>query len=447
MKKFIPIRLRKYILALSVIVFVHLSFYDSVVGQLPLYKKSYLLFTWRAVTQSRNIYQGVWDFERYSQKDLESYKQILKNLSYPPQDLSKKEGSLLKNPGRNTVIMTPFYPFVLLAETMATSSLSRPVFVIENVQTLQIFVNYITFGILYLTMVEVGLNQYSLFMLFVTMMNLVKKYFEYVMGGFLFINDAAFTALLGALILYWLTRYARRGGLQNVILSALTIGVASMFRSEFLGEAGIVGFMLIFLKQAADRRRFAGLFLVALFTLPFAWGIRNVLVYGVFVTERSELWQHLYQNIGEFRNPWNIQNSDDWVTALLVKNNLLYGTVDADTFLKMKYLQALFSHPEVIARNFFFRLKNISTDLYPFGPFFYAVVFFGTMFTSKLKKAIRYFPIIALFISSTSFSAFVIYYHLIRYSYFLFFLAFMVGILFLYNIPRFLLIAVKMKRK
>jgi 4-amino-4-deoxy-L-arabinose transferase-like glycosyltransferase len=129
-------------------------------------------------------------------------------------------------------------------------------------------------------------------------------------------------------------------------LTGASIGLGCAFRGEMIALLPFVVGLLVLVASTWRQRLMLGALLIIgwlLASLPLAmfWGR----VYGEFAVSRPGLGIQLWEGIGGFPNPWNVQASDAAAAALLSEHGLSYGTAAGDAFLLREAFEHLRESP------------------------------------------------------------------------------------------------------
>lgn len=428
-----------FFLCLGLFLFLHITFSHRLEKSKQQYQSYYWWFSWNYVVKAQKIYNLDFAIDLYSNKELDFLNQVEKANKIIDLSFSFNKTLITElKPSRDTLILNPLYPFILLNEIIVTSSFFNPYFSVDRVQNFQLLINYFTFIFLFLTLIKLKLNPYIVFAIYLTIIKIFSDLILRVLGPILMINESAFVPLFLSLSIFIFTLYLKTKKQFYLIGLAILLGISTLLRGEFLFLGLFTGMtiLLLELKQRKNKKMFPEygiLFFILLFLFPILWGLRNLQLYGIFVTGRTQNWQHFYQNIGEFPNPWGIKNTDEWTRKFLTKAGYSYGTYQADQFLRQKYLAAFIERPDIILGNFYRRSLAIADDYFPFKKYFIIIPMFLLYLVRRVRKSTAQFiPLLSYLFLYWFLMGFIIYGGLIKYVYSLTFLTLAILTVFIY---------------
>jgi 4-amino-4-deoxy-L-arabinose transferase-like glycosyltransferase len=138
-------------------------------------------------------------------------------------------------------------------------------------------------------------------------------------------------------------------GLPAALATGLAIGIACLFRSEFLIWSAIIIVLLLPSQGTiATKLRWSGVLAVSQVAVLMPWILWTYRVTGHPLLTGSALGLSMYQSLGEIpANPWRITLDDErWVTADARKRGLRSaGDPEGDAYYRKLFLHSIWLHP------------------------------------------------------------------------------------------------------
>jgi len=381
----------------------------------------YWWFAWDNVVKSQKLYYKNFNLELYTAKDNEYYEAVktadkIIGLKYDPVNVTAKIP--LSQPLR---VLYPLYPLILLIEILVTSSLTQPYFDINVIQNLQFFINLTSFVFIFLTLYFISKRPLVTLVSLVTVLFVYQKLVLLNIEQFMTINESSFFFLFVSLALMLLTLFSKTKRWLYLDAAAGVLGVANLLRGEFIflsfTTLGIALYFWWIHRPRLHLRNRLVIILLVLFTLPLLWGLRNIYQYRIPTIGRTQNWQHLYQNLGEYPNPWGIINTDEWTWNFVEKHGYAYGTFAADQFLKTQYFAAFRERPDIILTNFASRTIDIASAVFPLGKSFLLLLALVLIICFRRKEMKRVLPLIGYFVTLWLLMGFVLFGGINKYVY------------------------------
>ena len=162
------------------------------------------------------------------------------------------------------------------------------------------------------------------------------------------------------IFIYGLVKYFEKGSTKYLIISGISFGVLSNFRSEYLY---FLPFMILLYFTRTDKKKISKTFLAVLFALIvflLPWGVRSYLIDDNFRFSATNGGSVAYISLGQLPdNPWNIAPSDQSAFDFAYsKGEINPYTPNSDKLLKAQFYVSVKEHPLPFVKKCFFNSIN-----------------------------------------------------------------------------------------
>ncbi|MCX8010731.1 MAG: hypothetical protein N3A61_06230 [Ignavibacteria bacterium] len=296
------------------------------------------------------------------------------------------------------VIRSPIYPIItwIIAKIQFSDSLR-----IQSILLIQRFLDSLIILMMFSLILFYRNSPLSVtFFFFLFYLFFAKKIFRAQEASLLIVDSSLIGFSLFLLIVFFYLSLKSSNNLEFYFYSLLS-SIIFMLRNEYIILLIFLWLTLVFrrVKQKRINTKSFLLALLLLIFLPCLWGARNYYVYDDFIIFRTQGGQNLFEAIGQFENKLGIQYSDTWAISLVEKENIIYGSKQADEYFFKEYKKILFDHPDVLIKNFVSRIKLIfSSDLIlGFGFVLILILYIVLTILKTIPREIS-FPLLAVFL-------------------------------------------------